>query len=47
MAGHTGVLVGRCHGVYVHVPLSLVVQNPKATDAETHAAASELMGAPA
>ena len=46
MAGHTGVLVGRCHGVYVHVPLSLVVQNPKATDAETRAAASELMGAP-
>ena len=47
MAGHTGVLVGRCHGVYVHVPLSLVIQQPKAADAETREAATELMGAPA
>lgn len=47
MAGHTGVLVGRCHGVYVHVPLSLVIQQPKAANAETRKAATQLTGAPA
>ena len=47
MAGHTDVLVGRCHGVYAHVPLALVVENVPRLDAETRAAVRELTGAPA
>ncbi|HEY1960592.1 MAG TPA: ATP-dependent 6-phosphofructokinase [Polyangiaceae bacterium] len=46
MAGNTDVLVGRCHGIYAHVPLELVVDNVPHVGSETRTALEELTGAP-
>jgi len=46
MAGRTDVLVGRCHGVYAHLPLELVVDNVPHVGSEMRTAVEELTGAP-
>ncbi len=44
MAGHTDILVGRCHGVYALIPLPLVVTNAPAVSAELRVSLNEVTG---
>jgi len=46
MAGYTDVLVGRCHGVYAHLPLPLVITNAPKVPAELRLAVNEVTGQP-
>jgi 6-phosphofructokinase 1 len=46
MAGRTNVLVGRLHGVWVHVPLPLVSSGERRVDATLWAAVREITGQP-
>ncbi len=46
MAGHTNVLVGRCHGVYVRLPLELVITNAPTVSPELRFAVDEVTGQP-
>jgi len=32
MAGRTGVLIGRCHGVYAHIPIELAIKRMPQVD---------------
>jgi len=46
LAGRTGVVVGRCHGVYAHVPIGLAIERaPRVTD-ELWQAVREITGQP-
>jgi 6-phosphofructokinase 1 len=44
MAGHTDVTVGRCHGIYVRLPLELVVTNAPIVASELRGAVREHTG---
>ena len=46
LAGRTGVLVGRCHGVYAHVPIALANQCVPRVDDELWQAVREVTGQP-
>lgn len=46
LAGRTGVLVGRCHGVYAHVPIELAIQRVPRVDDELWQAVREITGQP-
>ncbi len=46
LAGRTGVLVGRCHGVYAHVPIALAIQQAPRVDDELWQAVREVTGQP-
>ena len=47
MAGRTGVLVGRCHGAYAHVPIERAVERLPQVEAELWQAVCEITGQPA
>lgn len=46
MAGRTGVLVGRCHGVYAHVRIELATERTPRVDAALWQAVREVTGQP-
>jgi 6-phosphofructokinase 1 len=46
MAGRTGVLVGRCHGVYAHIPMELAIERTPRVDAALWQAVCEVTGQP-
>ena len=46
MAGRTGVLVGRCHGVYAHVPIVLAIERVPRVGDELWQAVREVTGQP-
>jgi 6-phosphofructokinase 1 len=46
MAGRTGVLVGRCHGVYAHIPLDLAIASVAHVDDDLWQAVREVTGQP-
>ena len=46
MAGKTNILVGRCHGVYAHVPIPMVTERIARVDEELWLAVTEVTGQP-
>ena len=46
MAGCTGVLVGRCHGVYAHIPIELAIAHQPQVDRDLWRAVCEVTGQP-
>jgi 6-phosphofructokinase 1 len=46
MAGRTGVMIGRCHGVYAHIPIELAIPRTPRVDGDLWQAVREVTGQP-